>query len=186
MASNAFRGLTKWAFETCDVNGNGDVGREELYAGILLVHLQLAKYVGVAACQPLNYTQVDELFELANQEGAIKLQDFEDIVVMSFGRISSRIMVYYTMLLLLAPFLTARVVDILRYVRQIIGRAIHYRLPARFSNHMWIVGEWLVEHCVSVLVLAVAMPWLYSKIDFYSNRLVKPKKKRSRPLSWWR
>ena len=33
-----------------DSTGNGEVTKDELYAGLLLVHLNLAKFAGAAAC----------------------------------------------------------------------------------------------------------------------------------------
>ena len=40
----------KWAFKVCDQNGSGRINKTELYTGMLLVYLNLAKYVGPAAC----------------------------------------------------------------------------------------------------------------------------------------
>ena len=39
------------SFDTIDVDSSGDVTLEELYAGLLLIHLKMAKYVGSAACR---------------------------------------------------------------------------------------------------------------------------------------
>ena len=48
--TKAFKKLTKWAFQVCDNNHTGSINKTELYAGFLLVHLNLAKYAGPAAC----------------------------------------------------------------------------------------------------------------------------------------
>jgi hypothetical protein len=42
--------VVKHAFNVVDSNGTGEVGKAELYAGLLLVHLKLAKHAGPAAC----------------------------------------------------------------------------------------------------------------------------------------
>jgi hypothetical protein len=39
------------SFDKIDVDGSGDVTLEELYAGLLLIHLQMAAYVGAPACK---------------------------------------------------------------------------------------------------------------------------------------
>ena len=48
--TRAFKRLLKWSFDVCDHDKTGEVGKTELYAGVLLVHLNLAKYCGPAAC----------------------------------------------------------------------------------------------------------------------------------------
>jgi hypothetical protein len=48
--SKPFRKLATWAFSVCDSDKTGEVGKTELYCGLLLVHLNLAKYAGPAAC----------------------------------------------------------------------------------------------------------------------------------------
>ena len=40
--SGAFKSLVKWAFGVCDHDKSGHVGKDELYTGVILVHLQLA------------------------------------------------------------------------------------------------------------------------------------------------
>jgi hypothetical protein len=48
--SKPFGKLAQWAFSVCDSDNTGEVGKTELYCGLLLVHLNLAKYAGPAAC----------------------------------------------------------------------------------------------------------------------------------------
>jgi hypothetical protein len=48
--SRRFHRLLDWAFSVCDSRRKGAIGESELYAGLLLVHLNLAKWAGPAAC----------------------------------------------------------------------------------------------------------------------------------------
>ena len=58
------RRLTTWAFEVCDKDNTGCIDKDDLYVGILLIHLNLAKYVGAAACNPPSQKQMEELFDV--------------------------------------------------------------------------------------------------------------------------
>ena len=48
--SRAFKKVSDYSFSVCDNDKTGEVAKTELYAGVLLVHLKLAKYAGPAAC----------------------------------------------------------------------------------------------------------------------------------------
>jgi hypothetical protein len=48
--SRAFQKLVDWAFKIVDTEKTNHIGKSDLYAGLLLVHINLAKYAGPAAC----------------------------------------------------------------------------------------------------------------------------------------
>ena len=48
--SRFFQALVNWAYGVCDSSGMGHLNKDELYAGLLLVHVKLAKFAGPAAC----------------------------------------------------------------------------------------------------------------------------------------
>ena len=50
-----FRNTVNSAFDKIDVDKSGDVTLEELYAGLLLIHLKMAIYVGAPACRVSTY-----------------------------------------------------------------------------------------------------------------------------------
>jgi hypothetical protein len=61
--SKPFKAIVKAAFKVCDNDQTGEVGKLELYAGLLWVHLNLAKYAGPAAC----YVRFVLLAKLSNE-----------------------------------------------------------------------------------------------------------------------
>ena len=48
--SNWFQGKVKEVWEACDANGTGSLNKDELYTGIIFLHLKLAEKAGAAAC----------------------------------------------------------------------------------------------------------------------------------------
>lgn len=81
--SEAFRKLCKYVFRICDSTHTGSVNSTELYAGVLLVHLNLAKYAGPAACYPANRDAVDKLFMASDDDnsGGVDEAEFMNIMV---------------------------------------------------------------------------------------------------------
>ena len=148
--SPAFQGLCDWAFHCCDADENGLISKKDLHSGLLLVHLNLAKYVGVAATQPLNRTQMDELFDIAARgKGKIGRPEFQDIVVLSCARITSRMAIYYLLLGTAVPFLTAQLVRLWNYCFPRLGQRLAN------SNHLWALGVTLTKSAVSVTVWGI-------------------------------
>ena len=48
--SKAFKVLVDKTFESMDIANKGEIDKVELYAGLLMIHLTIAKYAGPAAC----------------------------------------------------------------------------------------------------------------------------------------
>lgn len=161
-----FRKITKWAFAQCDFDGSGHVGKAELREGILLVHLQLAKYAGAAACYPPTRTVLDGLFDAADDDhnGTIDEHEFSQIVVISCGQIASRILVYYAIIILLVPFIAGYAVRGALELDELMG---------------WKEREWLekaltygqlAEHTLSLVLFFLFVPMLFDWIDRSSRR----------------
>ena len=133
--SSSFKKLCSYVFSICDTNNTGSINSTELYAGVLLVHLNLAKYAGPAACFPASRSVVDQLFSASDDDnsGIIDEKEFEAIMVsdddmssyhsktsltslcfqqqvISAASISSRILAYYAILLVLVPYLAAKAI----------------------------------------------------------------------------
>ena len=57
-SSRFFQKLVDRSFEVVDADQSGDVTLDELYAGLLLIHLRLAVYVGAPACRVSDGSEV--------------------------------------------------------------------------------------------------------------------------------
>lgn len=113
--TKAFKRLSRWAFGVCDRNKSGEINKTELYAGLILVHLNLAKYVGPAACFPPSRDVVDKLFDASDDDnsGGIDEQEFLQIMVILCSEITSRIITYYGILILMVPYLVNGIIRFL-------------------------------------------------------------------------
>ena len=179
--SQALRHLSQWAFEVCDADQSGKIDEKAFYAGLLLVHLNLAKYVGVASCFPPNRTQVAELFELADQDqtGLLNKQEFSDAVAVCCARITSRIFIYYTIILMAIPFLVSLA---MRLLTPVLHPKIFDGTTRPWMGRILAALEWSVKHFVTLAFFSVIVPSVFTRVDERSRRLVKHRKT---PKYWW-
>ncbi|GKY97068.1 hypothetical protein MPSEU_000665300 [Mayamaea pseudoterrestris] len=75
--TRAFKRLTKWAFKECDIKKTGRISKNDFYAGMLLVHIQLAKYAGSAACFPPTRQVCDKIFEACDEDNSETIDELE-------------------------------------------------------------------------------------------------------------
>lgn len=178
--SSAFRRLTKHAFELCDVDGTGYIGKAELYAGILLVHIQLAQYAGIAACHPPSRKVVEELFDASdhNHSGFIDEQEFTRIIVICCAQIASRVVVYLGLIVLLVPYAAEHIVlSLIAF-----DGWMHWNVQAeaeRIGLFNWVEHflTWgkLAEKVVSASLLFSVVPFVFSIIDRHSREAAERK-----------
>jgi hypothetical protein len=146
--SKAFQTLVKKTFEQVDTAKNDEVDKNELYAGLLMVHLKLAKFCGPAACYPPSKEACDKLFDAADadQSGGISCEEFSRILGVLCAQIMFRMLVYYLVLILFVPFLSSRVVDFLK-----------------IDNGSYL--EMAAEQAISMSVFFGAIPTNWNNID---------------------
>jgi len=166
-----FKRLTRWAFGICDSDGTGRVGRTELYAGILLVHLQLAKYAGAAACYPPSREVIDGLYDASDDDksGTIDLKEFEKIMVVCCAQILSRIFVYFLIIILLVPYVASAVAALLLNV----DNWFELGFQAQAGSFAWMetiltFGQF-AEKTISCALFFLVIPILFDYIDESSN-----------------
>jgi EF hand len=170
-----FRQLASWAFHMCDIKKNGTIDRHELYTGIILVHLQLAKYAGIAACYPPTYDVIEQLFIAADddQSNHIDEEEFIQIVVICCGQIMSRIIIYYTFIILLVPFVADRLIQLF------MTDAIFKHNPLdRFMSI-----QTIAEKIVAFLMFLLLVPKFFDWIDSYSKQSAELTKTNKKPTT---
>jgi hypothetical protein len=160
--------LTEWAFQVCDVDQKGRINKSELYAGVLLVHLHMAKYAGLSVCYPPSREQIYALFDIIDQPptGRINQDDFTDIVVACCAHLTSRVVIYYSTILLVVPML----------VQQVIGfyyRCTQKLLPAWLGQYLAL--ELILKQFVTLVLFVGVVPWIYNQLDQRSRHFVRPR-----------
>jgi len=177
------RMIAACAFEVSDVQAKGKIDRAGLYRGTLLVHLHLAKYVGVAACQPPARSQIDELFELADQNhnGWLCKEEFTNAVIVATVPIAKRITVYWGLLTVL-PFLVART---LGSATKILETNLKSMPPSLFVKVLAIL-EFALQLLLSRAFFSILLPNIFSKIDRAARKsALQRSSKQSSTNLWW-
>jgi hypothetical protein len=180
------RKLIAWAYHVCaETKKDGKIDPAALYAGTLLVHLQLSKYLGVAACHPPTRDAVDELFELADQDrsGDLNQQEFTNAVLVACTPISLRVAIYWSLLAVLPMLVSHTMGGILRVVQ---GHIQNYYLP-RAST---ILLQGTVQYIFSLCFFSLAIPFLFDSVDRVSRRAAQKRCTARGPnqspfWSWW-
>jgi EF hand len=167
--SVTFRKISHWAFVQCDTDRTGHIQRQELYAGILLVHIQLAKHVGVAACYPPSRQVMDNLFHAAddNQSGTIDENEFLQIMMIACTQISSRIVVYYAVIILFVPYMTHSIIHALLQMDNYMG--FQNETVVAWMEYMLTYGK-IFQSIVSLMIFSIVVPYLFDSIDSYSHQ----------------
>ena len=98
-------------FKSLDIDNSKTLSPDELYAGVLLIHLELAKYFGAAACKPPSREQVNDLFwEFDGDDSeTLDADEFCSLSVILLSNILGRIAFQVCMTLMLVPFMGPKV-----------------------------------------------------------------------------
>lgn len=112
--SERFQQLVKSAFESIDTDQSGAVDKKELYSGLILIHLQLAAYVGPAACRPATREQVEEIFDKLDQNGSgtLDFEEFGVVMTLLVSHIMTRVVLQLSMTLMIVPLVAQFVLEI--------------------------------------------------------------------------
>ena len=106
--SKAFKKMVIKTFNDIDTDNSGTIDREELYTGLLLIHLKLATYVGPAATKILSREQVYAIFDTLDIDSTGTLDEKQFVYVMTIlcSQIASRIAITTGLTLFAIPYMT--------------------------------------------------------------------------------
>lgn len=162
--SKPFQAMVESSFKSMDRTGNGQVSKDELFAGLLLVHLKLAKYAGAAACYPPDKSVCDNLFDAADHDksGGIDKEEFVAIMGVCCAQILTRMMFYYLILLLFVPYFSTNIVDFLL-----------------IPNDSYL--EMMMETIIGFAMFYIAVPVVWDFVDDLSRSKLENKEAKPTP-----
>jgi Ca2+-binding EF-hand superfamily protein len=148
MNTYTFDAVVHLAFGASDGNRSGLVNQEEMFAGMLFLHLTLAKHVGPAALNPPSRKVLNAMFEEADADNSGRLgkQQFREIMSVLIWIILIRTMVFYLVAIVTVPLLVVLVV----YLFEVPTNSYYVRL---------------ISVAISLLVSFFIMPRLFNFID---------------------
>ena len=105
--SKFFRSIATRVFNDLDIDASQTLDVDELYTGVLLVHLQLAKFAGSAACKPPTRQQVQNLFIDFDDDNSSSLDvnEFLSMCVLLTGQVLGRVIFQWIFTLLISPMI---------------------------------------------------------------------------------
>ena len=150
--TKTFKNIVNYAFETIDSDKSGSIDKTELYAGLILIHLNLAAYVGPAACRPASKEYVNELFDMLdeNHNGTLDKEEFLTIMTILCSQITTRVFIQLSMTLMIVPFISQYLVDSIKDIYWVV-RVILVEIDDAEVVSEFIFG--VVSHCWDVILL---------------------------------
>lgn len=174
--SKPFKNVVKWAFGVCDNDSTGEIHKDELYTGVILVHLMIAKYAGAAACFPASRETVDKLFDASDEDdsGTIDEEEFQKIMVVCCGQIASRVVLYLALLIVISP--GAAYIIVMGLTSMVAGQewfsVLFHTVQDPIAKIPWLddMFDWdsLAESLIGKIFFFLAFPIVFGNIDkFY-------------------
>lgn len=132
--TNYFKQMSNWAFDVVDLDGSGFVDEkvsfalhcprqrmpshvlivlQELYSGLLLIHLKLGSYAGPAACRPVARERVHDLFikRDCDNSGSLDREEFGEVIAVLCGNVFTRVAAQWSLTLIIVPMVAKLLLD---------------------------------------------------------------------------
>lgn len=195
-----FQKMVDNVFVSIDTDNSGEVDKKELYAGLILIHLQLAAYVGPAACRPATKEYVEEIFDLldVDESGQLNREEFGTVMALLVSQITTRVFMYLVFPLAIIPFAAEFLIGffsgiewderIIAFANTTINVIIPEGMKHFFLASMEKVDEFIPDDLLEKLPLMfittilgfIALPWAVIQMDTFFNKMAASKKKRKK------
>ena len=111
-----FQATISKAFDFVDVDGSGAINKQELYTGMLIVRLKIAKHAGSSACYPPSRAECDQYFAESDRDGSgtIDREEFHKILEILTTNILTGTIAYYSSIILALPYPVSFLLKLLR------------------------------------------------------------------------
>lgn len=116
--SKHFRKMATKIFNDLDIDRSNTLDNEELYAGVILVHLQLAKYTGAAACNPPSRLVVKTIFNEfdSDDSNSLDVEEFINVCILLSGQVLGRVGFQWIFTLVISPFLGQYLLNLVIFI----------------------------------------------------------------------
>lgn len=152
-----FKELVEESFESVDPNKTGFVDKKEVYAGLLLIHLNLSKYAGIAACKPATCERVYSVFDEVDVDcvGTLTRTQFNEAISILSLQILQRVAIQWSVMSLI--------------VVPIILRSIHFFQVIQYTGLTLIAGFEVIIPSVARLLLETVLVVITVVYDFVNG-----------------
>lgn len=195
--SKRFQKMVNDVFVSIDTDNSGEVDKKELYAGLILIHLRLAAYVGPAACRPATKDYVEEIFDLldVDDSGQLNREEFGSVIALLVSQITTRVLLYLIFPLVIIPFSAEFIIDIFSGIKMderitnFANSARNCIVPDGIKDIFLVVREKVTEIVpddlweripltfISAMLGLIVLPWTVIQMDAFFNNMAASKKK---------
>lgn len=165
-----FKELVEESFESVDPNKTEFVGKNEFYAGLLLIHLNLSKYAGIAACKPATCERVYSVFDDVDVDrvGALTKTQFNEAISILSLQILQRVAIQWSVMILIVVPIILQSMHLLQFIQYparilIAGLEVIIPIVARLlSKTVLIVITVVFDFVNAITLFATNLSFTYS------------------------
>lgn len=171
-----FKNAAKRVFYDLDADGSGELDGEELYNGVLMMHLNLAKVFGSAACKPPTREVVQNLFTDFDDDhsGSLNFDEFLSMCVLLMGEVLVRVVFQWLFTLVVSPFIGEFMLRVWsKFYCFLVGRIGFFSMLDTVSNYAMVdrvlsfAPATLPLTLMSCIAACIIVPFVLNTIDNY-------------------